>query len=148
MSLGAADLRRLAGSRAGSLGRIWRLEHAFERARASGRAEDDTRIRIFFVLALFAAGFLTLAIGRDARGAVLRRRDGDGSRRRRRAPAPTWSTATASCWPPTCCTTASTSIRARSGTPAETRRALTAALPELTPRAAGAGAARRAAAPS
>lgn len=45
------------------LGWVWRLEHAFERARASGRAEDDTRIRIFFVLALFSAGFLTLAIG-------------------------------------------------------------------------------------
>jgi cell division protein FtsI (penicillin-binding protein 3) len=44
-------------------GWIWRFEHAFERARASGRAEDDTRIRIFFVLALFSAGFLTLAIG-------------------------------------------------------------------------------------
>jgi cell division protein FtsI (penicillin-binding protein 3) len=46
------------------LGRaMWRLEHAFERARASDRPQDDTRIRIFFVGALFAAGFLTLAIG-------------------------------------------------------------------------------------
>jgi cell division protein FtsI (penicillin-binding protein 3) len=43
--------------------RVWRVEHAFERAKAAGRAEDDTRLRIFFVLALFAAGFLTLAIG-------------------------------------------------------------------------------------
>jgi cell division protein FtsI (penicillin-binding protein 3) len=43
--------------------RIWRVEHAFERAKAEGRAEDDTRLRIFFVLALFAAGFLTLAAG-------------------------------------------------------------------------------------
>jgi cell division protein FtsI (penicillin-binding protein 3) len=42
---------------------VWRVEHAFERARASGKAEDDTRIRIFFVLALFSAGFLTLAFG-------------------------------------------------------------------------------------
>jgi cell division protein FtsI (penicillin-binding protein 3) len=42
---------------------MWRLEHAFERARASDRPEDDTQIRIFFVAALFAAGFLTLAIG-------------------------------------------------------------------------------------
>jgi cell division protein FtsI (penicillin-binding protein 3) len=55
--------------------RIWGLEHAFERARASGKAEDDTRLRIFFVLALFSLGFLTLAIGAtraalfsDARG--------------------------------------------------------------------------------
>ena len=45
------------------LGWIWRLEHAFERARASGRAEDDTRIRIFVILVLFSAGFLVLAIG-------------------------------------------------------------------------------------
>jgi cell division protein FtsI (penicillin-binding protein 3) len=43
--------------------RMWQLEHAFERARASGKAEDDTRIRIFFVLMLFSAGFLTLAVG-------------------------------------------------------------------------------------
>ncbi|WP_309645375.1 penicillin-binding transpeptidase domain-containing protein, partial [Phenylobacterium sp.] len=42
---------------------VWGLEHAFERARAAGKAEDDTRIRIFFVLALFAAGFVTLAVG-------------------------------------------------------------------------------------
>ncbi|MBX3483175.1 penicillin-binding protein 2 [Phenylobacterium sp.] len=43
--------------------RIWGLEHAFERARASGRAEDDTRLRIFFVLVLFSLGFLALAYG-------------------------------------------------------------------------------------
>jgi len=43
--------------------RIWGLEHAFERARASGKAEDDTRLRIFFVLALFSLGFMTLAVG-------------------------------------------------------------------------------------
>jgi cell division protein FtsI (penicillin-binding protein 3) len=43
--------------------RLWDLEHAFERAKAAGRAEDDTRIRIFFILALFGAGFLTLAAG-------------------------------------------------------------------------------------
>jgi len=42
---------------------LWRIEHAFERAKAAGKAEDDTRIRIFFVLALFAASFLTLAVG-------------------------------------------------------------------------------------
>lgn len=42
---------------------MWRLEHAFERARASGRAENDARFRIFFVLALFACGFLSLAVG-------------------------------------------------------------------------------------
>lgn len=43
--------------------RVWGLEHAFERAKAAGKAEDDTRIRIFFVMALFSAGFLTLAVG-------------------------------------------------------------------------------------
>jgi cell division protein FtsI (penicillin-binding protein 3) len=42
---------------------VWKLEHAFERAKADGKAEDDTGIRIFFVLALFAAGFLTLGLG-------------------------------------------------------------------------------------
>lgn len=43
--------------------RLWWIEHAFERTRASDRAVDDTRLRIFFVLALFAAGFVTLALG-------------------------------------------------------------------------------------
>ena len=43
--------------------RWWSIEHAFERARASDKMQDDTRLRIFFVLSLFAAGFLTLAIG-------------------------------------------------------------------------------------
>ncbi|WP_293899117.1 penicillin-binding protein 2 [Phenylobacterium sp.] len=43
--------------------RMWDLERAFERARASGRAEDDTRLRIFFVLVLFSLGFLGLAVG-------------------------------------------------------------------------------------
>ncbi|WP_395673969.1 peptidoglycan D,D-transpeptidase FtsI family protein [Phenylobacterium sp.] len=42
---------------------MWGLEHAFERARASGKAEDDTRIRIFVVLAIFSAAFITLAVG-------------------------------------------------------------------------------------
>jgi cell division protein FtsI (penicillin-binding protein 3) len=43
--------------------RLWGLEHAFERAKAAGRAEDDTRIRIVFILGLFGVGFLTLAAG-------------------------------------------------------------------------------------
>lgn len=43
--------------------RVWGLEHAFERARASGRAEDDTRLRIFVVLLLFILGFSVLAVG-------------------------------------------------------------------------------------
>ncbi len=42
---------------------LWSLERAFEKARASGRAENDARIRIFVVLAVFVAGFLCLAVG-------------------------------------------------------------------------------------
>jgi cell division protein FtsI (penicillin-binding protein 3) len=53
---GSPGLRWLAA-------RVWGLERAFERARARGRAEDDTRIRIFFVLALFTAGFIALGVG-------------------------------------------------------------------------------------
>ena len=39
---------------------IWHIEHDFERARAEGRAVEDARKRIRFVLLLFVAGFLTL----------------------------------------------------------------------------------------
>ena len=42
---------------------VWRIEHAFERAKAAGRAEDDTRIRILVVLAAFSVGFVVLAAG-------------------------------------------------------------------------------------
>ena len=62
MSFGESSLRASLLSRWLSE-RVWGLEHAFERARASGRAEDDTRLRIFFVLVLFAIGFVILAIG-------------------------------------------------------------------------------------
>lgn len=50
--------------------RIWRLEHAFERAKAADRAEDDTRIRIVAVLAVFFVAFAFLAFG-AARSAVF-----------------------------------------------------------------------------
>ena len=43
--------------------RVWRVEHAFERAHADGRAENDTRIRIFVVLTVFAFGFVVMACG-------------------------------------------------------------------------------------
>jgi cell division protein FtsI (penicillin-binding protein 3) len=56
-SLGGGAVSRWLGRR------MWGLEHAFERARASGKAEDDTRIRIFFVLVLFALGFMVLEVG-------------------------------------------------------------------------------------
>ncbi len=39
---------------------IWHIEHDFERARNEGRAVEDARKRIRFVLLLFVAGFLTL----------------------------------------------------------------------------------------
>ncbi len=43
--------------------RLWQLEHAFERAKAAGRAEDDTRIRIIVVMAIFSMAFVILAVG-------------------------------------------------------------------------------------
>jgi cell division protein FtsI (penicillin-binding protein 3) len=43
--------------------RVWRLEHAFERSRAAAKPEDDTRIRIFFVMAFFGLCFLALGVG-------------------------------------------------------------------------------------
>ena len=43
--------------------RIWQVEHAFERAKAEGRPADDVRIRMAFILAMFAAGFLALTYG-------------------------------------------------------------------------------------
>jgi cell division protein FtsI (penicillin-binding protein 3) len=58
--------------------RLWRVEHAFGRARAEDRAEDDTRLRIFFVLALFSAAFLTLAVG-AAHSALFSDRDRAGA---------------------------------------------------------------------
>ncbi|MBN9318308.1 MAG: penicillin-binding protein 2 [Caulobacterales bacterium] len=42
---------------------VWRLEHAFERARAAGRPQDDARIRIFIVTVVFGLAFLVLVIG-------------------------------------------------------------------------------------
>ena len=43
------------------IARLWRIEHAFERAKAAGKAEDDTRLRMFFILLTFTLGFLGLA---------------------------------------------------------------------------------------
>lgn len=74
MSLGQNSFGR-SGLPRWLIERVWGLEHAFERARASGKAEDDTRLRIFFVLALFSLAFATLSVGAmraalfsDARG--------------------------------------------------------------------------------
>ncbi|MBE7219774.1 MAG: penicillin-binding protein 2 [Caulobacteraceae bacterium] len=41
---------------------VWKVEHAFERARAADRAVDDTRLRIFLVLCLFAFGFMFVGL--------------------------------------------------------------------------------------
>ncbi|HLK25992.1 MAG TPA: penicillin-binding protein 2 [Caulobacteraceae bacterium] len=57
--------------------RVWRVEHAFGRAKAEDRAEDDTRLRIFFVLVIFTAAFLTLAAG-AAHSALFAERDRGG----------------------------------------------------------------------
>jgi cell division protein FtsI (penicillin-binding protein 3) len=43
--------------------RVWRVEHAFERAHADGKVENDTRIRIFLVMAVFSLGFVVMAGG-------------------------------------------------------------------------------------
>ena len=42
---------------------VWWIEHAFERARADGRAEEDTRVRIFVISLAFSLIFACLAIG-------------------------------------------------------------------------------------
>lgn len=42
---------------------MWWVEHAFGRARADARPEEDTRVRIFVVLTAFSAVFFCLALG-------------------------------------------------------------------------------------
>ncbi|MGZ3365950.1 MAG: peptidoglycan D,D-transpeptidase FtsI family protein [Caulobacteraceae bacterium] len=56
---------------------VWALERAFKKGRAAEQAESDTRLRIFFLLALFATGFLFLAIG-AARCALFARQEING----------------------------------------------------------------------
>jgi cell division protein FtsI (penicillin-binding protein 3) len=46
---------------------MWRVEHAFERSKAEGRAVDDARLRIFLILMLFALAFVTLAVNASKR---------------------------------------------------------------------------------
>jgi cell division protein FtsI (penicillin-binding protein 3) len=41
---------------------LWWIDRAFERSRASQKAEDDSRLRIFFVIMLFAAAFVSLGL--------------------------------------------------------------------------------------
>jgi cell division protein FtsI (penicillin-binding protein 3) len=56
---------------------VWGLERAFKKGRAASQTEGDTRLRIFFLLALFATGFLFLAIG-AARCALFAKPEGNG----------------------------------------------------------------------
>lgn len=42
---------------------LWKIEHAYERARASGRPEDDARLRILAILMVFGIGFGIIAGG-------------------------------------------------------------------------------------
>ncbi|OYX04312.1 MAG: penicillin-binding protein [Caulobacter vibrioides] len=56
---------------------VWRVEHAFERSKAEARPADDTRLRIFFILAIFALAFSTLAF-EAARAALFSKAGGSG----------------------------------------------------------------------
>lgn len=57
---------------------VWNLEHSFERARADARPEEDTRVRIFLIMAAFCAVFACLALG-AAHAALLTPRGGSGA---------------------------------------------------------------------
>ena len=56
---------------------IWWVEHAFGRARAHARPEEDARVRIFLILGLFALAFAALAVG-AAHSALMSPRTGGG----------------------------------------------------------------------
>jgi cell division protein FtsI (penicillin-binding protein 3) len=57
---------------------MWWVEHAFGRARADARPEEDTRVRIFVILAVFSLVFAALAVG-AAHAALFTPRGGGGS---------------------------------------------------------------------
>lgn len=57
---------------------VWFVEHAFERARADARPEEDTRVRIFLIRMVFIAVFSLLALG-AANAALLAPRGGHGA---------------------------------------------------------------------
>ncbi len=57
---------------------MWWIENAFGRARAHARPEEDTRVRIFVILAFFSIVFAGLALG-AANAALLAPRGGVGS---------------------------------------------------------------------
>ena len=57
---------------------VWWVEHAFERARADARPEEDTRVRIFLVMLVFSVVFGALGFG-AVRAALLVPGGGTGS---------------------------------------------------------------------
>ena len=57
---------------------MWWVEHAFGRARADARPEEDTRVRIFLILMVFSGVFVCLALG-AANAALLAPRAGGGA---------------------------------------------------------------------
>ncbi len=57
---------------------VWFVEHAFERARADARPEEDTRVRIFLIRAVFMVVFAALVLG-AAHAALLAPRVGHGA---------------------------------------------------------------------
>lgn len=57
---------------------VWFVEHAFERAHADARPEEDTRVRIFVIQIVFAVVFSGLAIG-AAHAALFAPKNGGGS---------------------------------------------------------------------
>ena len=56
---------------------VWWVEHAFERARADARPEEDTRVRIFLIMSAFCAVFACLAVG-AAHAALFTAKGGSG----------------------------------------------------------------------
>ena len=57
---------------------VWWIEHAFERARADGRPEEDTRVRIVLLLGVFCLVFSVLGVG-AVRAALFSPKAGIGS---------------------------------------------------------------------
>ena len=57
---------------------MWWVEHAFGRAHANARPEEDTRVRIFVILSAFSLVFVCLTLG-AVHAAVLRAGGGGGS---------------------------------------------------------------------
>lgn len=70
-------VRRLAPSWRWLTEAMWWVEHAFGRARANARPDEDTRVRIFLILSVFSAIFCALALG-AANAALLKPKGATG----------------------------------------------------------------------